>query len=198
MAFAKRAFRTVVTVDQQVDNDEARGERTLVTRWDPHDNDILRVLFVIVGSDQVHDLIVDDASIRVINGTVTTEQELRRLFLGGLAGRLQELAKARVGVDDVRDTLGRIEPCDLDEVIAGRPLQFSHLLFDAQAAELAHVVLRIPGVEVLVQSIEPVSGGRVNEDGHRDGNSITYQSVAAPRSVNFSGGTSLGTNLLTG
>ena len=161
MAFARRAFRTIVTVDQQADNSEARRERTLITRWDPHDNDILRVLLVIVGRDQVQDLIVDDASIRVIDGTVTTDQELGRLFLGGLAGLLQELAKARVGVDDVGDTLGRIEPCDLDDVIAGRPLQLVHLLFDTQAAELAHIVLRIPWGKVLVQPIEPAEGARV-------------------------------------
>ena len=104
--------------------------RTLITRWDPHDNDILRILFVTVGIDQVHDLIVDDASIWVIDGTVTTDQELRRLCLGGLSSVLQEFAKARVGVDDVGNTLGRIEPCDLDDILAGRPLELMHLLFD--------------------------------------------------------------------
>ena len=35
--------------------------------------------------------------------TLTTDQELRYLFLRDLAGLLQELAKARVGVDDIGD-----------------------------------------------------------------------------------------------
>jgi hypothetical protein len=84
-------------------NDMARGERTLITRWEPHDNDILRILCVVVGNDQVHDLIIDDASIhRVIHGTATTDQELSRLFLG--AGLLQEPAKARAEVNDVGDS----------------------------------------------------------------------------------------------
>lgn len=193
-----RAFRTVVAVDQQISNGVANGEHTLVARWDPHDNNILRVLLVIVGCDQVHNLIVYDAGIRVIDSTVTADQELRRLFLSP-AGRLQEFAKARVGVDDVGNTFGRIEPRDLDDVVADRPLELVRLLFNAQTAELAHVVLRVPWAEVLIQSIEPEPQARgVNEDSRRDGRSTTYQSVAAPRRVNFSEGTSLGTNLLTG
>lgn len=87
---------------------------------------------------------------------MATDQELRCLLLGRLASLLQELTKARVGVNDVGDTLGGIEPRDLDDVIASRPLQFVHLFFEAQATELAHVVLRVPWVEVLVQAIEPI------------------------------------------
>ena len=134
----------------------SEGKRTLIARRKPHHNDILGVLFVIIGCNQVHDLIVDDACIRVIDGTVTTDQELRCLFIRRLASILQELAKARVRVDDVGDALGGIEPCDLDNVIALRPLEFVHLLLEAQATELAHIELRVPWVEVLVQSVEPM------------------------------------------
>lgn len=49
-------------------------ERTLIAGRKPHDNDVLGVFFVRFRGNDLHHLIVDDASIGIINGTMTTNQ----------------------------------------------------------------------------------------------------------------------------
>ena len=52
-------------------------------------------------------------------------------------------------------TFSRIESCNLHDVIAFGPLERVHLFLDTQTTELAHVVLRIPSVQILVKTVEP-------------------------------------------
>lgn len=113
-----------------------------------------------------------------------------------------------------RLTFRGIETCDLDNVVTLRPPELVHLLLGAKAPELSHVELRIPvssqsdkdphtigrhlpRVQVLVETIKPKYSA-MDQITSADRIRPTYQSVAAPKSANFSMGTSLGTNLLTG
>ena len=123
----------------------------------PHHDDVLGVVLVLVRVDEVYDLVVDDTGVRIVDSTMSTNQELGHLLLiGNFAGRLQQLAETLVRVDHVGDTLGGIKPSDLDDVVANRPLELVHLFLDTQAAELVHVELRVPWAEVLIKTIKPV------------------------------------------
>lgn len=103
--------------------------------------------------DELDDLIVDDTGIRIVDSTMSANQELGDVLLGVISR--QHLAELRIRIDDVGDTLCRIEAGDLHDVLAGRPLQLMHLVLVAQVAELAHVELSIPVVELLVETVEP-------------------------------------------
>lgn len=63
---------------------------TLITRRDPHDYDILSVLLILVRCDQLHDLIIDDTSIRIIDSTVTADQQLWPFVFAKFVGRRLE------------------------------------------------------------------------------------------------------------
>lgn len=106
--------------------------------------------------NELDDLVVDDASIGVVDGTVTTNEELRSLFASSLGGQM--LPEEGVGIDNVGDPFGRVEAGDLDDIVALGPLELLHLLFDAKRAEFAHVVRRVPRGEFLVQAIKPGAG----------------------------------------
>lgn len=129
---------------------------TLVAGRAAHDNKVLRVLGVL-GVDELHRLVVDDARVGVIDGAVPADEHLRRLR-GGLLLR-EKLPEARVRVDHVRNALRRVEARDLHDVVAQRPAELVHLLLHAQLPELAHVVLQVPVAERLVEAIEPVGRG---------------------------------------
>ena len=105
--------------------------------------------------DKLHDLIVDDARIGVVDRAVPADEHLRRLDARVLLR--EQLAEARVRVDQVRDALGRVEARDLHDVVAHRPPELGHLVLDAQLPELAHVELRVPLVQVLVEPVEPTA-----------------------------------------
>ena len=135
--------------------------RTLIARRATHDDEVLRV-FCVLAVNELHSLVVDDARIGVIDGTVTTDEHLGRLHIGCLLRH--QLAEARVRVDHVRDTLRGVEPGNLDDVIAQGPAELRHLLLDAERAELAHVVLTVPVAELLVEAVEPVGGGGEQRD----------------------------------
>jgi hypothetical protein len=124
-----------------------------------------------------HDLVIDDASIRVINGTMTTKKKLGMLVGIDLVV-LQQFPEFVVRVDHVRDTFGRIETRNLDKVLALRPLKYIHLLLPAQIAEHTHVVHRVPGWEMFIETVQKVGGSsqksqfllwyiRRDEFGHR-------------------------------
>lgn len=106
----------------------------------------------------MENLVIDDASVRVIDGTVPTDQELGNLGFLGLSVFLEEFTELGVRFEDVGNALGGIETGNLDNVFAAGPLELVHLLFDAHTPELAHVVLGIPDAEFLVQTVEPVGG----------------------------------------
>lgn len=48
--------------------------RTLITRRQSHNDDILRELDIRLGIDQLHYLIINDACIWIINSTMSTDQ----------------------------------------------------------------------------------------------------------------------------
>jgi len=132
------------------------SERTLIAGRQPHDDDVLDVLDVWLARQDLHRLVVDNAGIWVVYSTVSAEEQLRVLVLAQFwAVLVQQLTKLVVRVDHSGDTLGGVEASDLNDVVALGPLELVHLFLGAQGAELAHVVLRVPGVEVLVETIEP-------------------------------------------
>jgi hypothetical protein len=171
-------------------------KRTLIARRQPHHNNVIRVFSVGFRRNELHDLIVDDACIRVIDGSVPTKQQLRVIVLIKICLE-EELAELGVRIDDIWNSFGRVESSDLHNVIACRPLKFMHLLFRTQATEFAHIVLRIPRVKVLVEPVKPIDAF-VNMHVLAIRRQQAHMSVAAPNNASFSVGTSLGTNLLTG
>lgn len=89
---------------------------------------------------------------------MTTNEELRVLVLAEVGGVLvEELTQPVVGIDDIGDALGGVEASHLYDVVAFGPLELIHLLLRAEAAELSHVVLGVPRIKLLVETIEPSS-----------------------------------------
>ena len=103
-------------------------------------------------------LVVDDACVRVINGAVSADQELWNLRFFKLSALGEEFTEFGVRLEDVGNPLGGVESSNLNDVFAARPLELVHLLLDAQAPELAHIELRVPDAEFLVQTIKPIGG----------------------------------------
>ena len=147
-----------------------KSRLTLVTWGNPHDNNILGVL-LILGSNQVENLVIDNTGVGVIDGTVSTDQELRSLSFFNLSARGEEFAELGVRLENVGDTLGGVESGNLDDVSTAGPSELVHLLFDAHAPELAHIELRVPDAELLVQTIEPI-GSSTKEGESFDGNRV--------------------------
>ena len=93
----------------------------LVIGIETHHTDILDKVRI-VRLELRHGLIIDQAGIGVIDGTVSADNKLRNVGEAGLVALATELG---VGVDDGGDALGRIETSDLDNVFAGRPVKLS-------------------------------------------------------------------------
>lgn len=148
----------------------------------------------------LHRFVVDDGGVGVVDSRVATDQELSVIILFAVWVRLEQMPVLDVGIDDIRDTLGGIESGNLNEVFQLGPLEFVHLLFGAEGAELAHVECGVPIIQMLVETIQPrKSVYQFPERLYLEDKYLgTYMSVAAPRRESFSRGTSLGTNLLTG
>lgn len=106
----------------------------LIARRQPHHNNIVGVFSVLFRVYQLYNFIIDDAGIRIVDSTMATDQQLRDVVL---IGRMVELPEARVGINDIGDTLCRVKASDLNEVFSCRPLQLDHLLLDTKRAELA-------------------------------------------------------------
>lgn len=70
-----------------------------------HHDDVLCVLDVRLGVDELHHLVVDDACIRVVDGAVATDQQLWVLVLAelGCLG-LEEFTELGVRIDNIGDT----------------------------------------------------------------------------------------------
>ena len=119
----------------------------------------------------MENLVIDNTSVRIIDGTVATDQELGNFRFLGLSVGGEEFAELGIRLEDVGDTLGGVESGDLDDVFTAGPLELVHLLLDAHAPELAHVVLRIPDAELLVQTIKPI-GGSAEESQSLDGDIV--------------------------
>lgn len=133
----------------------------MIARRATHKHDVLNVLAVF-GVQELMDLIVDDASIGVIDRTMSTDQQLGRLVRVDIA--FAQLAEARIRVDHIRDTLGRVETGNLHNVVTSGPGKFGHLVAHAQAAEFTHVELRVPSIELLVEPIKPDRLHEINSD----------------------------------
>lgn len=81
------------------------SERTLIAGRKPHNNDVLGVFDVRFRGKDLHYLIIDDAGIGIINGTMTTNQELRMFFLRQLRRLFfEKKAEFVVRINDVGDT----------------------------------------------------------------------------------------------
>jgi hypothetical protein len=60
---------------------------------------------IILVVNQLHDLIVDDAGVGIVDSSVTANQQLRVLFLSGVERFLvEENAEFSIGVDDIGNT----------------------------------------------------------------------------------------------
>lgn len=160
-------------LDQYDPRNDKEIRLTLVTGGDPHDNNVLGILLVL-GGNQVENLIIDDASVRIVDGTVSTDQELVSFRFFGLSVIGKEFAVLGVGLEDMGNTLRGIETGNLDYVFATRPLELVHLLLDAHTPELAHVILGIPNAELLVQTIKPIGGGTEESQGLH-GNTVRHK-----------------------
>ena len=124
----------------------------------------------------MEDLVIDNAGVRVINGTVSANQELGDLGLVCLSVGSEKFTELGVRLEDVWDTLGGIETGNLDDVFTARPLEFVRLLLDAHAPEFAHVVLSVPDAKFLVQTIKPISGS--TQEGKGFDGDIVWNEVA--------------------
>ena len=122
----------------------------------------------------MENLVIDDAGVRIVDGTVTTDQELGNLRSFELSARREEFAELDVRLKDVGNTLGGVEPSNLDNISTAGPPELVHLLLDTHAPELAHVELRVPDAELLVQSIEPIGGG-TKESQSLDGDIVRHE-----------------------
>jgi len=89
----------------------------------------------------VDNLIIDDAGVRVVDGAVSADQELGSVRFFKLSTRSEEFTELGVRLENVWDTLGGVESSDLNNVSTAGPSELVHLLLDAHAPELAHVVL---------------------------------------------------------
>ena len=107
----------------------------------------------------MENLVIDDAGVRVVDGTVSTDQELGSLRFFDLSARREEFAELGVRLENVGNTLGRVESSNLDNISTAGPPELVHLFLDTHAPEFAHVELRVPDAELLVQTIEPIGGG---------------------------------------
>ena len=156
-ALSKRAFKTWGRGDKNDFLSVKKSQLTLVTWGNPHNDDILGVLLVL-GGNQVENFVIDNTSVRIIDGTVSADQELGNLGFFGLSVRGEESTELGVRLEDVLDTLSGVESGNLDDIFTARPPKLVHLLLDAQAPELAHVELRVPDAELFVQAIKPIGG----------------------------------------
>ena len=117
--------------------------RTLVTWWEPHSDNVLRVLIEGLAVDLLDRLIIYDTRVWVVHGAVPTDKQLRCLFVGKLA--LKQLAEFEVRFNYARYSFGRIEAGNLNDIFSGWPCQLVAPFLRAERPELAHVVLTIPG-----------------------------------------------------
>lgn len=97
-------------------------------------------------------------------------------------------------VNDVWNTLAWIEARDLGDIEPIGPVQPVLPNFATLPAEEVHVIIEIPITERLAKSIQPKNVLNI----YINSKVFAHQSVLAPNNVNFSGGTSFGTNLFTG
>jgi hypothetical protein len=101
-----------------------------------------------------HDLIVDDCCVGIVNGAVPDDGELWCPGSGNLV--VEDLSRFDVRANDVGDSLGGIETCDLDNVLAEGVEEFGHSPFIAHGAEHLHVVLLIVRPHRFAETIKPV------------------------------------------
>ena len=143
-------------------------------------------------------LIEDDGCIGVVDGAVAGNDKLWDL-LDGLVFHIFS-PKDGVRSKNVGDTLGGIETSDLCDIWACWECQAIGTLVQAGRLKLVHVVLCVPTVQLLVQTIEPVSRGRKITDllcsyilGHEFADRVTDENITLPHVVpypvpNFGGG----------
>jgi len=78
---------------------------TLITWRKPHDDNVLCIYIVRFARKNLHGLVVDDAGIGVVNGTMTAEQQLWVLLFSKIGRPLfEEVAELIIGVDNIWNT----------------------------------------------------------------------------------------------
>lgn len=98
-----------------------QGVDQLIVGVQTHDAHILDQVRI-VALKLAHALIVDQTSIRVVNGTIAAHHQLGDIGNAGLVALATELS---IRVDDSGDTLRGIETSDLDDVLASGPIELS-------------------------------------------------------------------------
>jgi hypothetical protein len=106
---------------------KAQMKRTLITGRQPHDDDVLRILLILVAVDEAHRLIVDERRVRVVDRAMSTDEELRRSSIRNVV-LLEQLTQPRVRINDVGNAFGGVEARYLDDILAGGPGKLIHLL----------------------------------------------------------------------
>jgi len=155
--------------DVRIGND---GVEKLIIGVQTHDANVLDEMGVVV-LNLVHSLVINDAAIRIINGTVSTAREvstcryqwmkddlhdeLRNVSDTSLVSTATELS---ISINDGGNTLGGVESSNLGNVLADGILELGHSRGMAGHVVDVGIVTSIPLVEVLVQAIEPIGGGR--------------------------------------
>lgn len=94
---------------------------------------------------------------------MTGDEELRSL--AGGEDIVETATELDEGVNDVRDTLSRIEASDLADVSTSGPEKLVHADVVALRLEHPHVVSQVPGGHGLAETIEPMEPFQVSESG---------------------------------
>src|ERR1700738_2464966 len=78
-------------------------EITLITRRESHDHNVRGVRSILVLLQHIHDLIINNRRIGIINGTMSNNRQLRLLGPGDLL--VENVSRFDEGADDVWDSL---------------------------------------------------------------------------------------------
>jgi hypothetical protein len=104
-------------------------------------------------------LVIYNDGIGIIHSSMTANQQLRLVVLVHVRSvRLEEFAELHVRVNDVRNTLRWVEASNLYKIFAIRPFELVHLFFGAKVAEFGHVIVRVPGMKLFVETVQPSEG----------------------------------------
>jgi hypothetical protein len=128
----------------------------LIGRSDAHHDDVVFDVGILLVQG-LFCVVEDDSCIGIIDRAVAGDDELgnflERLILHVFA------AQNSVRSENIRDSLRWVETSNLGDVLAFGESELVGTLVHARHFELMHIVLCIPAVELLVQTIKPISSG---------------------------------------
>ncbi len=93
--------------------------------------------------NSIHCLVINHASIRIVDGAMTTYHQLLDVSLWFVG---HQLSKPGVALDDVGNAFGRVESSDLSEEATIRVLKLREALCLTSLSQDMHVVRQIPVV----------------------------------------------------